>query len=580
MLRHLYIFVTIPLLLLSGSFATLTGQHLILKASAGEQPLIERYAVSVRQPDSLSIIQALSRCVSSLQKDGYFQADASVPVQTDSNRWESSVSIGPRYEWAYLSPGNLETIMQEKSGFRNRFFLNSPFRYQDIQKLMDRVLEAAENDGFPFASVRLTDVQIENRQVQAEVDYQPGPYITFGPLQIEGTDKVRADFLATQLMIPVGSAYSQKKVDQIPAVIRSLPYLNLNGGVEVSFQNDEAEVHLSLSDVRSSEVDALVNFLPNENEPGTLLLTGRASLLLDNLMRSGKQLSLQWQRLQLESQQLSISYHHPFLFKTPLQADLSFRLLKEDTLFLNRKFAFSLSLPLVNRSMVGLRTELTSSSRLGEVVPGNESSKTQIADLDILNTGFFWRYNRLDDILYPTRGYSLSGTLAVGRKLIASQVGEDEKSAIWQPWATFSLDQYHRIGQLWVLHHSLSAAYLRSELMFLNELFRVGGLNSLRGFNDNFFFASYYAVSNLEWRLLLEQSKNAQSYLYVFYDQAILGHSFPENKYRDIPSGVGAGLSFSTRAGIFNLVYALGRTRTSPFNPSLSRIHFGYTSRF
>lgn len=580
MLRYLHTCLPIILLFVVACFTTLNGQHLILKGHADEQPLIERYAVSVRQPDSLGIVQALSQSISNLQEDGYFQAVASVPVRTDSNRWESKVSVGPRYDWARLSPGNLGLMMQEKSGFRERFFLDRPFRYQDVRTLMERVLEISENEGFPFAAVRLTKVQVRDGQVRAEIDYQPGPYITFGPLQIRGSDEVKADFLASQLNIPTGSAYSQEKVDRIPEIIRSLPYLSLTESVALSFQNDEAEVQLSVADVQSSEVDALINFLPNENAPGKLLLTGRASLLLNNLMRSGKQLSLQWQRLQIESQQLSLAYQHPYLFKTPLQANLAFQLLKEDTLFLNRNMVFSLSLPLANRIKLGMQASLNNSSQLGEDVSGSETAGSQIADLNILNAGFFWQYDRLDDALYPTKGYSLSGTLAIGRKLIGAEVSEDGKSVIWQPWGKLDLAQYHRIGQLWVLHHRLSGAYLGAERLFLNELFRVGGLNSLRGFNDNFFFASYYAISNLELRLLLEDSENAQSYFYAFYDQALMGHTIPENAFRDTPAGIGAGLSFSTRAGIFNLAYALGRTRTRPFNPSLSRIHFGYTSRF
>ncbi len=121
MLSHLHTCLPIILLFAVACFTELAGQHLTLKGNADEQPLIERYAVSVRQPDSLGIVQALSQSISNLQENGYFQAAASVPVRTDSNRWESKVSVGPRYDWARLSPGNLGLMMQEKSGFRERY---------------------------------------------------------------------------------------------------------------------------------------------------------------------------------------------------------------------------------------------------------------------------------------------------------------------------------------------------------------------------------------------------------------------------------------------------------------------------
>jgi len=580
MLRYLCILFTAFLLLLSSKFSVLTGQKLLLEGHADEQSIIDNYPVSVQQSDSLSVSRTISQWLGDLQKEGYFQASTSVPVKIDTNTWKSSVILGPRYHWAMLSPGNLDLMMLEKSGFREHFFLDRPFRYQEIQKLMANVIEVAENEGYPFASIRLKNIQIEQAQVRAEVDYQPGPYITFGPLQIQGSNKVKANFLSAQLGIPEGSAYSQKKINQIPQIISTLPYLQLTEDVALSFQNDEVEVRLTLADRKSSEVDGLINFLPNENVSGQLLLTGKASLLLNNLMRSGKQLSLQWQRLQVESQQLFLSYKHPFLFKTPIQADMSFQLLKEDTLFLNRKLGLSVALPIAQKGMIGLETTFAHSNQLGGTSVSNEPLSAQITDLQNFSTGIFWHYNRLDHLLYPSEGYRVQSKVGLGRKSISSSVGEGGKSDFWQPWIEFTLGQYYRVGKLWVLHHRLSAAYLHADQLFFNELFRVGGLNSLRGFNDNFFFASYYAVSNLECRMLLEQTEDDQSYLYVFYDQAFMGHTLVGSAYQDMPSGIGAGLSFSTRAGIFNLAYALGRTNLVPFNPSLSRIHFGYTSRF
>lgn len=578
MLRYLHIIIAFVLLLASGQFLPLYGQSLTVVGTDDEQKIIDRYAAPLRQHDSLGVIQAVSRLVSDLQKDGYFQAKAADLSKVDSAEWQVAVTTGPRYDWAFLSAGNLSPLMLEKTGFRERFFLNKPFSYQDIQVLMERILVAAENEGFPFASVRLAEVEIEGEQIHAELSYRPGPYITFGVLHIHGTEKVKADFLATQLRISEGSAYSEKKVNRISSLIRTILFLELTEPVSVRFQNDEAEVHLSLSDRESDQVDALLNFLPNENEPGTLLLTGQAEVSLNNLMRSGKQLSLQWRRLQLETQQLSLTYRHPYLFRTPLEAGFSFQLLKEDTLFLNRKLGFQLSYPTAYGDKWGIDTEWHNSSQLGEgTLPGISS---QLADFNVFNTQLSLEINRLNDALFPSKGIYFSGSLGIGRKVLRNNTTEQVQTEFWQPSAQLSLRQYWRMGNLWVLYHRVTGALVHSEALFLNELYRLGGLSSLRGFNDNFFFASHYALSNLELRLLLEQARDVQSYLYIFYDQGVVGHSLPNDAYFDLPMGVGAGLSLSTRAGIFSFAYALGKTQSTNFNLAVSKIHFGYISRF
>lgn len=583
MLRYLHLFLPFVLLLLNGQLFPLAGQHLTVEGSADEQAIIDRYVLPAQQADSLSIDRAVLELVSNLQRDGYFQAHVSNLTRLDSLHWKASVTTGHRYAWAFLSPGNLDPVMQEKSGYRERFFLHRPFTYQEIQALTEKVLVAAENEGYPFASVRLSEIDIKNGHVQAEIDYQPGPYITFGKLQIHGTERVKADYLAVQLRVPEGSAYSEKKVKRIAGQIRALPFLELLEAVSVKFQNDEAVVHLSLSDRESSQLDGLLNFLPNENKPGTLLLTGQAEILLNNLMRSGKQLSLEWRRLQLETQQLALSYQHPYLFRSPLAAGFSFQLLKEDTLFLNRRLGFQLSYPVADRAGLSLDTELHNSSHLGEgTLVNGESSSGQVGNFNTLSTHLSLDFNRLDDVLFPSSGIHMNGAVGLGRKVLQAQGSEQGWSGLfWQPQARFMLRQYYRIGDLWVLHHRLTGAFVHSEALFLNELYRLGGLRSLRGFNDNFFFASYYALSNLEVRLLLEQTEQAQSYLYAFYDQAFLGHTLVGGSaYQDVPLGLGAGLSLSTRAGIFSLAYALGKTRSTNLDPALSKIHFGYISRF
>lgn len=557
------------------------GQTVVLISSEEDQQILKHYDLSARQPDSLGTIQVVNQLINELQRDGYFTASATHLQKIDSTQWQVNLKVGERYPWAYLHPGNLDPLMQERSGFRERFFLNRPFSYQNIQKLMESILKAAENEGFPFAKVQLTDVSLAHQEVSAAIDYIPGPYITFGELKISGTSKIKPDFLATFLKISPGSAYSEKRVSQIQHTLRSLPYLQMSAPLEVSFQNDEAEVHLILEERKSNQMDGLVNFLPNEHADGNLLITGKVEILLNNLMKSGKQFQLQWQRLQIESQQLLLNYQHTYLFRSPFQAGVAFNMLKEDTLYMNRELIFSLAYPLPQASMISFTTNMRNSSTLTEEKRLTHANNLNgpIGDFNLLNVGISLQLNRLNDVFFPTHGWQLYSNLGIGRKQIHETSTEMEGGISWQPFTQINLKQYHSIGKFWILYHHLSGAYLYGEHLYLNDVYRLGGLNTLRGFNDNFFFASYYGLSNLELRLLLEREEQKQSYLFVFYDQALLGYQL-DKKYNDSPLGLGMGLSLTTDMGIFNLAYALGKINDQALNFSASKIHFGYISRF
>jgi translocation and assembly module TamA len=115
-----------------------------------------------------------------------------------------------------------------------------------------------------------------------------------------------------------------------------------------------------------------------------------------------------------------------------------------------------------------------------------------------------------------------------------------------------------------------------NDQLFYNDLFRLGGLNSIRGFNERNFFASWYLTGTLEYRYLFDND----SQLFFFLDSSGLGYDIQDQKYRDHPFGFGGGFTLSTRAGLLHIIYALGKSSGQPLGLNYSKIHIGYSNRF
>lgn len=98
----------------------------------------------------------------------------------------------------------------------------------------------------------------------------------------------------------------------------------------------------------------------------------------------------------------------------------------------------------------------------------------------------------------------------------------------------------------------------------------------MRGFVENQFYTSTFGIANLELRAMFSQ----ETYFLVFFDQSALIDELQLSQEVEFPFGTGAGFSFSTSAGIFNFVFALGKSSSQPFSMEYSKIHFGYISRF
>jgi hemolysin activation/secretion protein len=131
------------------------------------------------------------------------------------------------------------------------------------------------------------------------------------------------------------------------------------------------------------------------------------------------------------------------------------------------------------------------------------------------------------------------------------------------------------------LKMELQGGYLISSLGLLaNEQFRIGGAKLLRGFDEEFIFASNYTLATLEYRLLIGQN----AYLYTFADLArvdnrTIGTPAGANSV-NFPYGLGSGITFETSVGLFGISLAFGADRATQIDLGAPKVHFGYVSRF
>ncbi|MBC8173041.1 MAG: hypothetical protein H7X71_03960, partial [Chitinophagales bacterium] len=61
---------------------------------------------------------------------------------------------GTRMLWAELRVSAVESIFLQNAGYREKDFAGKIFRYTEIVLLMESMLEFAEENGYPFATVK------------------------------------------------------------------------------------------------------------------------------------------------------------------------------------------------------------------------------------------------------------------------------------------------------------------------------------------------------------------------------------------------------------------------------------------
>ena len=562
------------------------AKFILLNVEEADRPTLRRYRFRPNAPDSLTALRIIRDLVLALQADAYLTASA------DTLGWRRDtvqvrLYVGEQFRWARLRNGNLGDGLLTKAGYRDKFFRDQPFRPQEWTQLQQRVLAEAENQGYPFATVRLDSVSLTGPDVEGRVVLDRGPVIVFDSLQVLGNTKTRTQFLTRYLQIFPNQPYSQQRVAAAARLLRQLPYLQVKAEPEVRFAQGKARLYLLLDDRAANQFDAIVGILPNPNPgPGQnkVQLTGDVTINLRNLRGGGKQIGVQWRKVDAASQLLDAQYVHPNFFGSPLEVGGNFNLYRQSDAFLTLRPRLQVTYPTVRAGRITFFTEFRSSRLLSDTTFRELQALPENIDSEYTSYGLEYSKSSLDDLYFPRRGAFFTGLAAVGNKRISKNTDLNDTLYNRVPLRSNQVtlgartEYYYKVGRNGVLLGRVRGEALLNDRLFLNDLFRLGGLATLRGFSEFAFYASSYAVGTLEYR----QFTGPDSFVFLFVDQAYLERKLSREANADAPTGVGAGISFRTAAGLFQLVYSVGRSEQLNQKLALnaSKIHFGITSRF
>ncbi len=140
-----------------------------------------------------------------------------------------------------------------------------------------------------------------------------------------------------------------------------------------------------------------------------------------------------------------------------------------------------------------------------------------------------------------------------------------------------TLAKYFPVGKQSTVKTAINAGLFESGNIFKNELFQIGGYKLLRGFDEESQYLSQFVLGTVEYRVLAGQ---ANSYFYLLFDGG-WGRNRSQNIHVDYTYfGTGLGLAIETKAGIFNLAWAVGKRNDTEFSLRQSKLHFGFLNYF
>jgi hypothetical protein len=489
--------------------------------------------------------------------------------------WANDTIFQPRIT---VTPEIIQILQEARTA---HYVINNTLPLQNYNLLTQKTLNYLENNGYPFSYLRLDSIFEKNDTVFAQLFIDKNLRCIFDTVAVRGNLKIAKSYLNAYFNFKNKKPYNETIVKQIPKLAKEIPFADEQQSSAIEFTENQATLYLFMNKRRVNQFEGYIGIAPVSDRSGKIAVYGEMNLHLLNLCTIGESIDIQWRAPERLSQFLEIKANFPYLIGTPLGVDGLFMLDKKDTAYLNMNYIIGLFYSFKGYNFARVYFDYSTSQILDKNLY-NLSEDMTYSDYRKTMYGFAFRFRKLDFIYNPRKGYELNLNIAVGtRKIIENyQVQPDYYKNIDLQTVQYRMQGkirgYIPLHRRWVLGLGAEGGALLGKQHLVNELFRIGGMNSLQGFEDLSIRASGYAIGLLELRFLLAKI----AYINTFFNGAWYEQKIAKNYKHDFPFGFGAGIAFTTKAGLFYLSYALGKQMDNPISFKTGKIHFGLAVQF
>ncbi len=522
--------------------------------------------------DSISLLKHLQKTQFKAIRAGYLLASF------DSLDWKNKTlntffHLGEHFNRVilFIDPKDL-SLIDKFQIIKEKQQCQIPITPSEITKLLYKVHNKVLSNGYPFASVSLKKITYEPEQqcLTAQLRIDKGRFYTINAIHIKGDSSVSMGLVSGIIGIKKGDIYNESAIQAIPQKLNAQNYIRIIKSYELLFTEKGAEIFLYLETIPLSAVNGAMGLQPNT--VGRYSAVGELNLRLLNAFKHGESVQLAWKSIQPQTQSLNGRFNYPFLFRSSFGIEGHLDLFIRDSTFLDFKSGLGISYFLKKGNSLKIYYQKCLSDKLS----GAASSTifTNLSQINLNYYGLILTRRNVDYTPNPTKGiiYQMEGSVG-NRKSTANDSALTLMSTAYK-WG-IKFESYIPLSKRSVIRFAnFSESYFAPEI-YQNEVFRFGGLNSFRGFNEESLYATTKSVFSLEYRFLLDRN----SALYLFYDQAFYENRTVKNS-RDHPLGFGTGFLFGTKLGFFSMCYALGKQFDEPILIRNAKIHFGYVAYF
>ena len=516
------------------------------------------------------IKEGFNRIISTYRQNGYVFAQL-IPLPTSQSTDNSYLSInvkileGKRLRFGNVLPiGN--TLFSKSEILRELRLKNgSYFTKTKLEQGIEKIQYLYSEQGYPKVEIEPTVTNLS--PVKGKIDFalkiKEGVKVRLSEIKISGLQKTKPHVVLREIPLKVNEVFNQRKIDQSYHRLRNLGYFhsiqpNL---LEAGITEDSIIYNAKVSEARTGRLMGILGYAPPvEGADSVPQLTGVVEVSETNLLGTGRNVNFYWKSGLLKS--LSIGYREPWIFGKPVSLGIAYHQLKQRSAFNDTESeerAASVSgntrFGTFYESQITLGYKQISFGGVTSQMPLTNPQNPTISDgnLSIDNQPIQrqrgTKYSIAVRFTRDSRDYYLNPTQG-RRDSIAVELSRSDFK-LRKIWLDFQ--QYFQTWKNQIIAIEIHGAAAWGINIPPTELFYLGGVNTLRGYDEDWFSGPRRVNTIFEYRFLM--GRNSQ--IFAFVDAGSVTFVDRPSVFDKLRVGYGIGARLESKGGIIQLDYGL-----------------------
>ena len=537
------------------------GQKLHLKITADSQSdlkTIDSIGYVKNHSNAKSIVDEANSFSEKLKRFGFLENEILENKKQNDSTFLFKFQLGQKTKSIHIYIGRNSEL--QKLGILENTEDTLKLAFSETETFLTTTLNTLERRGYSLAKLQLVNLKKQKGILLADLSFETEKLRQVNDIVINGYDKFPEGHKKEIKRRYRNKVFNQESLKNIHNDFNQFQFVTQTKYPEILFMNDTTKVYVYVEKSKPNRFDGFIGFGNDDN--GDLKVNGYLDLLLVNSLNVGERFNLYWKSDGNDQKTFNVNIELPYIFRSPLGIKAQLNIFKQDSTFQNTQTAIDLGYYFNYNTRLYIGYQSTESNDIQNL---NSSTITDF-DNSFFTSNFEFTKFRNEDFLFPDKTLiNIKG--GVGKR-------NSEASKNNQFFTNIDLRHNFYLNNKNIVAIRSQNFLLQSDSYITNELFRFGGINSIRGFNENSLQANLFSSILTEYRYVLAPT---------IYVHSIIDFGYYQDKTTDNDGnllGLGFGFGLLTKNGLFNIVYANGSTDNQQIKLSNSIVHISFKARF